>query len=162
MKRPFFSIWALTLILPALLLAQARPDFSGRWTLNAGKSTRGVSGNSPAVSFPSEMVVKHTPIELHVQSNTVRQDSVIAVYKLDGSEIAVGAPAGITEKAKAAWVGGALVITSRRSYSSPIGDVVTDFKESWTLAENVLTIEKTRSSEGASDTEKAVFDKTQP
>lgn len=150
---------ALTLALPALTLAQSRPDFSGSWVFNQGKSTKGTGGNTPVVTFPSEMVIKQTAGELHVEGSTMRQDAITAVYKFDGSEVTVGMPAGITEKARAAWDGNRLVITSKRSVSSIVGDIVTDFRETWSLAGNVLTIEKTRIAEGLSDTERAVFEK---
>ena len=51
------------------------------------------------------------------------------------------------------------MITSRRSFSSPAGDIVNDFKEVWTLTGNTLTIQKTRTQSGDSITEKAVYDK---
>jgi hypothetical protein len=52
-----------------------------------------------------------------------------------------------------------VVITSRRSFSSPAGDIVVDFKEVWTRSGNELTVEKTRSQSGDSSTQKAVYDK---
>lgn len=159
MKRMFVSIAALTLLVPVLILAQSKPDFSGKWVFNQAKSSRGTAGNSPVVSFPTEMAIKQTPAELHLQGSTVRQEGLTAVYKLDGAEVTVGAPEGISEKAKAVWDGSKLVITSRRSFSSPIGDVITDFKEVWTLNGNVLTIEKTKTAEGHSDTVQAVFER---
>ena len=55
--------------------------------------------------------------------------------------------------------GNGLVSTSKRSFSSILGDIVTDFRETWSLAGNVLTIEKTRTADGLSDTERAVFEK---
>jgi hypothetical protein len=160
MKRMFVSMAALTFVVPVLLLAQAKPDFSGKWTFNQAKSSRGTAGNAPVIPFPTEMVIKHTSAELHLQANTVRQEGLTAVYKLDGTEVTVGAPEGISEKAKAMWDGSKLVITARRSFSSPGGDVVTDFKEVWTLNGSVLTIDKTRTSEGESDTVQAVFEKS--
>ena len=150
---------ALTLVVSAMALAQTRPDFSGTWKFNQGKSNPNIAGNTPNVPFPSQIVVKQTPTELHVASTSVRQQPVSAVYKLDGSKVTVQAPQGITETGEAKFEGATVVITSRRTFPSPAGDIVADFKEVWSLSGNVLTIVKTRTQEGESTSEKAVFDK---
>lgn len=148
---------------PALARAQeGGADFSGRWGISQAKSSPGAVGNNAKVSFPSELIVQQRPGELQVEMRIPRTDSIRAVYKLDGSEITVGTPAGIAERAKAAWDGNRLVITARRVVSSAFGDFVTDTKEVWTRSGNVLTIGKTATSEGISATETAVYDKGQP
>ena len=116
-----------------MTLAQARPDFSGTWRYNQGKSNPNTAGNTPNIAFPSQIVVKQTATEISVDSTSVRQQPVSAVYKLDGSKVTVQAPSGISETGEAKIDGGNLVITSRRSFSSPAGDIVIDFKEVWTL-----------------------------
>ncbi len=143
----------------AVSLAQARPDFSGTWRLNVGKSGPNVAGNTPNIPFPSQIVVKQTPTDISVESTSVRQQPIAAVYKLDGSKVTVQTPAGITETGEAKLDGANLLINSRRSFSSPAGDVVVEFKEVWSLTGNVLTIQKTRTQSGDSSTEKAVYDK---
>lgn len=147
--------------IPALVLAQSKPDFSGRWVYQQLKSGLGTGGNAPVVNFATELGIKQTPSELHVNATTVRQNATTAVYKLDGSEVASETD-GITEKARASWDGPRLVISSRRSFQSPIGVVATEFKEMWTLNGTTLTIEKTSSAQGVSDTEKAVYEKQPP
>jgi hypothetical protein len=139
--------------------AQATPDLSGTWRFNQGKSSSGIAGNTPIIPFPSQIVVKQSPTELYVASTSVRQAPVTATYKLDGSRVAVEASRGIAETGEARWQGATLVITSRRSFSSPAGETVVEFKEVWTLDGNVLTIEKTRIEGGESTTEKAVYDR---
>lgn len=155
---------ALTVALAAAplagALAQARPDLSGTWQLNYDKSGRGVSGNSPDVVFPSQLVVAQSPTELAVKVASVRQAPFSAVYKLDGSRINVQAPAGITETAEARFDGATLVITSRRSFPSPAGEVVTEFKEIWKVSGNVLTVSKTVTQAGEAQSESAVYEKT--
>ena len=150
---------ALALGAQAVALAQARPDFSGTWRLNVGKSGPNVAGNTPNIPFPSQIVVKQTPTDISVESTSVRQQPVSAVYKLDGSKVTVKAPEGISETGEAKLDGGNLSINSRRSFSSPAGEVVVEFKEVWSLTGNVLTIQKTRIQSGDSSTEKAVYDK---
>ena len=151
---------ALALGVQAVALAQARPDFSGTWRFNQEKSSRGIAGNSPNVPFPSEIVVKQSSAELYVASSSVRQASISAVYQLDGSTVTVEAPQGISETGAARFEGDTVVITTHRSYPSPAGEIVADFTEAWSLSGNVLTIEKTRTQDGESSTETAVFDKS--
>ena len=150
---------ALTLGVPAVALAQARPDYSGTWRFNQAKSSPNIAGNTPNVPFPSQIVVKQTPTDLAVESTSIRQQPLSAVYKLDGSKVTVQAPQGISETGEARFEGATVVIVSRRSFPSPGGEIVADFEETWSLSGNVLTIEKTRTQEGESTSEKAVFDK---
>jgi hypothetical protein len=150
---------ALALGAQAVALAQARPDFSGTWRLNVGKSGPNVAGNTPNIPFPSQIAVKQTATDISVESTSVRQQPISAVYKLDGSKVTVKAPEGISETGEAKLDGGNLSINSRRSFSSPAGEVVVEFKEIWSLTGNVLTIQKTRIQSGDSSTEKAVYDK---
>src|SRR5919106_4929979 len=149
----------LALVLQAAASAQTRPDFTGTWRFNQAKSSPNIAGNTPIVPFPSQLVVKQTPTELHVDGSSVRQQPTSAVFKLDGSKVSIKAPSGITETGEAKLEGSNLVITSRRSFTSPLGETVVDFKEVWTLNGNVLTIEKTRTESGDAATVKAVFDK---
>lgn len=160
MKRFSILVAALALVtLPALTSAQAKPDFSGRWKISQAKSSPGTIGNSAKVGFPSELVIQHHPTELQVEMRIPRTDPVTAVYKLDGTEIALGTPAGITETAKAVWDGDKLVITARRIISTAFGDFVTDSKEIWSRNGSVLTIAKTQTADGVSQTETGIFDK---
>ena len=149
----------VALILCASVAAQARPDFTGTWRFNQQKSTPGIAGNTPNIAFPSQIVVKQSATDFDVSLTSVRQQPVAAVYKLDGSQVKVQAPPGITETGTAKIEGTTLVITSRRSFTSPAGETVVNFKEVWSVAGPVLTIEKTRVEEGETATEKAVYDK---
>lgn len=151
---------ALALGVQAVALAQARPDFSGTWRFNQEKSSQGIAGNSPDLPFPSEIVVKQTPTDFDVASTSVRQSPFAAVYKLDGSTVSVEAGQGITETGTARFEGDTVVITTHRSYPSPAGEIVAEFTETWSLSGTVLTIEKTRTQDGESVTETAVFDKS--
>jgi hypothetical protein len=147
---------------PALAQAQTRPDFSGKWEISQAKSSAGATSNSANISFASELIITQRPAELHVEIRFPRSEPLTTVYKLDGSEITAGTPAGVTEKAKAAWDGNSLVVTARRVVSSAFGDFVTDSKEIWTRTGNVLTITKTETSDGVVTNERAVYDRDQP
>ena len=160
MKRLLIVVGvALTVAVPAVALAQAKPDFSGTWRFNQGKSNPGLAGNTPSIPFPSQIVVKQTATDLAVDSSSVRQQPLSAVFKLDGSKVTVQTPSGITETGEAKFEGANVVITTRRSFSSPAGETVVNFREVWSLGGNALTIEKTRTEDGESSSEKAVFDK---
>jgi hypothetical protein len=150
---------ALTLGAQAISIAQAAPDFSGTWRLNQAKSSRAIVGNTPDIQFASQLEVKQSATDLAIVATSIRQQPVSAVYKLDGSKVNVQAPEGITETGEAKMNGTTLVITSRRSFSSPAGDIVVDFKEVWSRSGNELTVEKTRTQSGDSSTQKAVYDK---
>ena len=149
----------LALAAPPGVFAQARPDLSGTWLLNYDKSGPEVAGNGADVPFPSQLVVTQSPMELSVKRSSVRQAPFAAVYKLDGSRVSVEAPAGITETGEAKFDGATLVITSHRSFSSPAGDTVVEFKEVWSISGSILTVKKTMTQEGESQTARAVYDK---
>jgi hypothetical protein len=150
---------ALTLGAQAISIAQAAPDFSGTWRLNQAKSSRAVVGNTPDIQFASQLEVKESATDISIVGTSIRQQPVSAVYKLDGGKVNVQAPEGITETGEAKLNGTTLVITSRRSFSSPAGDVIVDFKEVWSRTGDELTVEKTRTQSGESSTQKAVYDK---
>jgi len=156
------SIAALVLAaLPAQALAQARPDFSGRWKVSQSKSSPGAVGNNATVAIASEMIVIQRPSELQVELRFPRTETpTTAVYTFDGSEVVVdGTPDDVTEKARVMWDGNALVITARRLVSTAFGDFVTDTEEVWSRSGDVLTIQKTRTSESVSNSETAVFER---
>jgi len=137
--------------------AQSPSDFSGHWKINQAKSSAGATGNNAKVSFPSELVVAHHGSDLRVEIRYPRTDPIVATYPLGGGDVAVPVP-GVTETARAVWDGGRLVITARRVVSTPFGDFVTDTREVWSRAGGVLTIQKTQTSEGLSETETGVFE----
>jgi len=160
MKRALTQLAAIfVLAAPHLAYAQGRPDLGGTWVLNYDKSGPEVAGNGADVPFPSQMIVVQSPTELSVKRSSVRQSPFAAVYKLDGSKVTVEAPADIKETGEAKFDGTALVVTSRRLFSSPAGDTVVDFTEIWTLNGNVLTVKKTMTQEGESQSATAVYDK---
>ena len=140
--------------------AQSTPSLAGTWRLNFDKSGERVAGNGADVTFPSEMVIAQSPTELTVERTSVRQDPFKAIYKLDGTRVTVAAPNGISETAEARVDGATLVITSRRSFSSPAGDTVVEFREIWTVKGSELSVRKTVTQDGSSDTETAVYDKS--
>jgi hypothetical protein len=128
MKRAVVgAVACLALILHAAALAQTRPDFTGRWQLNQDKSGGRAGGNGQIVPFSTQIDVTQTATELHVTASSVRQEPISAVFNLDGSKVTLKAPRGITETGEAKFDGAKLVITSRRSFTSPLGETVVEF-----------------------------------
>jgi hypothetical protein len=162
MSRSFTIAAALVIGLTAaapLTTAQARLELSGKWMLNFERSGPEVAGNGADVPFPSELIVTQSAGELSVKGSSVRQNSFAAVYKLDGSRVNVAAPSGITETGEARFEGDTLVVKSRRSFTSPAGETVVEFTEVWSRSGNVLTVKKTMTQDGESQTATAVYDK---
>ena len=159
MKR-WGIVLSVALAVGVQALAQAGPDFSGSWRFNQEKSSQGIAGNSPNVPFPSQLVVKQSADELYVESHSVRQATLMATFRLDGSTVTLETPRGITETGTAMLEGATMVVATRRSYPSPAGEIVAEFTETWHLSGNVLTIEKTRTQDGESVTETAVYDQS--
>ena len=71
----------LALANPISAVAQAQPDFSGHWKISQAKSSTGATGNNATVSFPSELVIKQQPNELHVDSRYPRAAPLTTVYR---------------------------------------------------------------------------------
>jgi hypothetical protein len=78
--------------------AQARPDFSGTWVLDAAKSDQGAAGRGPA----GPVVIKQTATEITVGAITVKFDGTPAEFQGRG---------GATQKVTAKWDGNRLVST---------------------------------------------------
>ncbi len=155
MNRVVITLVAtLVLATPSWALAQATPELSGMWRVNPA------AGNSADLIFPTDLVVTQSSTELAVERTSVRQGTISAVYRLDGSRVDVEAPSGITETAEASFDGANLVIASRRSFSSPAGEIVVELREIWTVKGDVLTIERTETQAGESQTGTAVYEKT--
>src|SRR5215204_1596653 len=113
---------ALVLLLPSLVLAQAKSDLSGSWTFDEAKSDPaparaggggggggggrggGRMGGAPATA----MTIKQTAGELSMDRTTA-QGSQTVVYKLDGSESTNTIGAG-PATSKAMWDGAKLVV----------------------------------------------------
>jgi hypothetical protein len=161
MKRMFVVVvlTAVAVAAPSLIRAQAKADFSGKWTYDQAKSGRGTAGNNPTVSFPTDLVIKHTPTEFDLETSTTRQDVIKVLYKLDGSEVTHPGPSGVTVKGKAKMDGDKLVVEEKRSFSSPAGEITNEIKEVYSLTGNTLTVEKTMKTGGIENKGTAVYNK---
>jgi hypothetical protein len=129
--------------------------FSAQWVYDQQASGR----NEGSTSLPSEIQLAQTSGELHFRGSTSRQYLTEAVYKLDGSEVSVTVGPGIKETGRARMEGGNLVITSRRSFSSPAGEVVAELNDVYSVKGDVLIVQRRQTVDGEAATAKAVYNR---
>lgn len=136
----------LLLFSAALAQAQGHASLAGAWTLQQEPGGRGGRGGGiPGVPLATELVIKASPTELTVDSNTGSAQSMqTAVYRLDGTETSVPGPLGWTVKAKAAWKESALVVSTVRSIEGPNGPIGAEVVDAYTVAGDTLTIQRTQ------------------
>ena len=160
------KLMLIVVVAPALALAAqgstlAGTDLAGTWAYNRVLSDPRTSGNSPTVAFYSEVVITEAADGFRWEGSTVRQDGMTVDYTLDGTEVEVPGQPGVTTKSKAVLEGETLVITSTRSFPSPAGDMVADFREVYSVdGDGRLTIEKTQKTAFTSATLKGVYERT--
>jgi hypothetical protein len=144
MKRARIGIVAIaTLAVATLAFAQAKPDFSGTWTPEppAGAAAGGgAPGGAPGGGGGGggrggggPMTVKQTATELTVERQG-RNGAMSTAYKLDGSESKVQM-GQMEATATAKWDGSKLVITTKTEQGEQT--------QTWSLANGVLTIDRT-------------------
>jgi hypothetical protein len=119
MRKVALFVAVLALAVSAVAFAQAKPDFSGTWALDATKSDQGGGGGrGPGGAGP--MTVKHTATEL-----AVTRGENTTTYKLDGTEqtLTMGQA---TVKATAKMDAGKIVIkTVRETPNGPMETTAT-------------------------------------
>jgi hypothetical protein len=133
MRKAACCTAVLALAVTAIAFAQARPDFSGTWTLDPARSVmgggpggRGPGGpGGPGPAGP--MTVRQTATEL-VREISRGERTMTMAYKLDGSE-STNAMGPMTSKSTASWNGEQLVIKTVRD--TPNGTMETT--ETWSL-----------------------------
>ena len=162
MKRAFPAMLCVALGWPAVTRAQNKPDFSGSWTFNAAlTSLSDVSGAGTGgqITWPATLVIMQTPRQMDVQASTRQQFTQTATYLFDGSETTARGAAGITTRASAIWEGNRLVVTSRRSFVGPQGEVTVDLKEAYGLVDGNLAVDRTEILQGKLTTRTVVYSK---
>lgn len=151
MRTVIVTSLAVMLALPALLAAQAAPDLSGTWTLDAARSdpqpAAGAAGN--------QLVITQSPADV-----VVRQGTVNMPYKTDGTETSYLQQGRIVATAR--WVGATFVVWWKKElYAGPRdGYVVTSGKDAYSVAGSVLTVEKSTTTRQGTATRKAVYNRT--
>jgi hypothetical protein len=164
MKRARVGIMAAAVFaVAAVAFAQAKPDFSGTWTIDPEASGMAAPGGAPAGTGGGggrggggPLTVKQTADALTIE-RTMGENKVVTTYKLDGTESkntmpgrGGGAPTESVSVAK--FDGGKLVINTKRD----MGGQTVETTETWSVAGPVLTIEST----GGRGPAKRVYKKT--
>ena len=167
MKQALIVTLALAALVavPALSLAQAKPDLSGSWTLNNDKSDPaparggGGGGGGRGGGVAAQMTIKQTPTQLTID-RTMGQGTQTAVYKLDGTESTNTVGAG-EAKSKTVWQGPMLVITTSQMMQGRGGGdpIAVEIKEVYGVDGGALTIERTQTTPAGTTTRKLVYDK---
>ncbi len=162
MKRARIGIMAAAVFaVAAVAFAQAKPDFSGTWTIDPEAS--GMAAGAPAGTGGGggrggggPLTVKQTADTLTIE-RTMGENKVVTTYKLDGTESkntmpgrGGGAPTESVSVAK--FDGGKLIINTKRD----MGGQMVETTETWSVAGPVLTIEST----GGRGPAKRVYKKT--
>ena len=171
MKRARIGIIAAAVFaVAAVAFAQAKPDFSGTWTLDpeasgmaapapggapAGTGGGGGGGRGGGALGNGPATVKQTADTLTIE-RTMGENKVTTTYKLDGTESKNtmmgrgGTPMESVSVAK--FDGTKLTITTKRD----MGGQMVETTETWSVAGPVLTIEST----GGRGPQKRVYKKT--
>jgi hypothetical protein len=183
MKRARVGIMAAAVFaVAAVAFAQAKPDFSGTWTLDPEASGMAAPGGAPGGAPPAggppagapagtggggggrggggalgngPATVKQTGDSLTIE-RTMGENKVVTTYKLDGTEsknTMMGRGGTPMESVSVAkFDGGKLTITTKRD----MGGQMVETTETWSVAGPVLTIEST----GGRGPAKRVYKKT--
>jgi hypothetical protein len=168
MKRARVGIIAAAVFaVTSLAFAQAKPDFSGTWTLDAEASGMaappaggapggggGGGGRGGGGALGQGGTIKQTADTLTIE-RTMGENKVVSTYKLDGSESKNtmmgrgGTPVESTSTAK--FDGPKLTIVSKQD----MGGQMVESTSVWTVSGSTLTIESTN----ARGTQKRVYKK---
>ena len=138
---------AAVLLASALGYAQGNAALAGAWTLQQEPGARGGGrgGGIPGVPIATELMIKVSPSEVTVDTNTgSAQSTQTAVYRLDGSETNVPGPLGWTVKAKAGWKDSTLVVNTVRSLEGPNGPIGAEIVDVYAVTADTLTIQRTQ------------------
>jgi hypothetical protein len=155
MRRATLLLGAATFLYATAAAAQDRPNFSGKWTLDAEKTQAanpgmptggGGGGGGGGRGFGGGMM---GPFTLTVDGETLTRESegpqgpFKLTYRLDGSEQSI-AFGQMQATAKAKWDGNNIVIeTTRQGQQGPVTT-----KEVYTIEGDHLVIERTGPSRG--------------
>jgi hypothetical protein len=147
---------ALSLTASLASMAAEKPDFSGKYKINAAKSDLGQMPTPDKY----EMTVEHKDPSLKsttVMVGQMGERTMEAVYKTDGTETTNKGFGNSENKSTAKWEGSALAITTQSEFQGNKMQVL----RKWSLSADgkVLTIEQTFKGEQGEFTSKYVLDK---
>jgi len=156
MTRRTGALLALMLCFAFAAVAADKPDFSGKWKLNASKSDLG----QMPVPDKWEVTLEHK--DPNVKSTTVTagqmgERTMEAVYKTDGTETTNKGFGDSETKSTAKWDGSVLAIVTNMEFQ---GNKMT-IESRWNLSADgkVLTMDQTMKSDRGEFNMKRVLDK---
>jgi hypothetical protein len=145
MKHPMRAvILACAVLFPLAVSAQGNANLAGTWTLDrsatpTGRGAGGING----IPLAGTMIIKLSPAEVTVEADTGSGQSMQSfVYKLDGSSNPVPGSLGWDTKARAAWEGDTLVVTTQRSMQGPTGTMGVETRDVYSVSGDTLTIDR--------------------
>ena len=150
MMRRIVWLVALSVILPDIVWAQVRPDFSGTWKL--AKSNPPDYPGSAGWGVPSPaIVIRQSATELTVESGQFGSQVMKVLYKLDGTDTIWDAPSttqsGSTTvvkwRTKAKWDGNRLTLYTWNTALNQLRDI-------FTVSGGALTIDRATEQPGPS------------
>ena len=150
MRHIFIVAVAALVALPAVARAQAKPDFSGSWTLNQGGSAgappargaRGGGGRGGAGAAPQSLTITQTATQITIERAMAGGALTSASYNLDGSESGNLLGDVFLSRSKVSWDGAKLVIATIKDFGEVASGGMTQesTKEVYSLDGAVLTI----------------------
>ena len=154
MRRAVFAL-VLALLVSGLAAAQAKPDFSGTWALDAAKSDMGM-GRAATAMRTVTLVIRQTKTRVFIERRA-GDGPEIAVYNLDGSESVNQLPGGGEVKSTTTWAGATLVTKSVMA----TGGVTVETSDVRSLSANgkVMTLDGTRRTGRGEVKQKLVYNK---
>jgi hypothetical protein len=184
MKRARVGIMAAAVFaVAAVAFAQAKPDFSGTWTLDpeasgmTGTTGGGAPGGAPPAGTPppagapggggggggrggggalgNGATIKQTADTLTIE-RTMGDNKITLTYKLDGTEsknTMMGRGGTPTESVSVAKFDGGKLVITTKQ---DMGGQMVETTQTWSLAGNVLTVDST----GGRGPQKRVYKKT--
>jgi hypothetical protein len=143
---------ALALAWSASLAAGTRPDFSGRWALDAAHSV----GLSPSQPRDVVLAIEQTADRLVVH-RTAAGKSATTTMLFDGTEV-VEREKGITVSKRSRWAAGALVSVGTQTRSMLGTSIVLSFTEAVRLeADGTMSVKTTMSGGGKERSRTSIY-----
>ena len=154
MRRILNVATVLVLLPPALLVAQAKPDFSGKWTLTSpAAASAGMNPTSLAVSQDAKTITLVANTQIGEIKTVVNLDGTPAKSPIEIQGMS------IDRTTKSAWDGNKLVLTTVSDFQGQSFET----KQVWSLGpDGTLTIDSTRpdfQGGGGPVTEKLIYKK---
>ncbi len=132
MTRRLVVFFAVAVILPALVSAQARPDFSGTWTHASSVPPNYPGSNGWGVPSPT-IVIRQNATEIAIESGQFGRTPMNVAFRLDGKDTMWEAPSAsqsgstalVKWRTKASWDGSRLVLYTWNTALNQMRDIMT-------------------------------------